>query len=51
MSQPPFVMSKYASREDLLSDAANYYESECNKLRAENEALKAELDELTNQEG
>ena len=27
MSQPPFVMSKYASMEDLLKDKASYYEN------------------------
>lgn len=28
MAEPPFVMSKYARKEDLLADAAQYYESE-----------------------
>ena len=33
MAEPPFVMSKYARREDLLADAAKYYEAECLRLR------------------
>jgi hypothetical protein len=33
MGKPPFVMSKYARREDLLSDAAEYYEAECDRLQ------------------
>jgi hypothetical protein len=53
MSKPPFVMSKYATREALLSDAANYYEAECKTLRAaiqthgeEAARLVAQRDEL-----
>ena len=53
MSKPPFVMSKYATREALLSDAANYYEAECDTLRAaiqtqaeEAAKLMAQRDEL-----
>ena len=33
MSKPPFVMSKYARREDLLADSAAYYEAECERLQ------------------
>ena len=33
MAQPPFVMSKYLSREDLMEDAAKYYKAECLRLR------------------
>lgn len=34
MSKPPFVMSKYAKREDLLADAASYYERRAKELEA-----------------
>ena len=34
MSKPPFVMSKYARREDLLSDAVTFYEADAVKGRA-----------------
>ena len=34
MIKPPFVMSKYARREDLLSDAATFYEADATKGRA-----------------
>lgn len=43
MSKPPFVMSQYASREDLLADAASYYEAECEALRTDNATLRAAL--------
>jgi hypothetical protein len=33
MSKPPFVMSKYVCREDLLSDAATFYEADAKKGR------------------
>ncbi len=32
MGKPPFTMSKYAHREDLLSDAATYYEKRAKDL-------------------
>lgn len=34
MGKPPFVMSKYARREDMFADAAQYYKLECERLRA-----------------
>ncbi|EKD41042.1 MAG: hypothetical protein ACD_74C00069G0003 [uncultured bacterium] len=34
MRKPPFVMSTYARREDLLADEVQYYKAECERLRA-----------------
>ena len=34
MNKPPFVMSKYARRENLLSDASTFYEADATKGRA-----------------
>jgi len=46
MSLPPFVMSKYASKEALLSDKANYYENESNRLNNELQELKDKINEV-----
>ena len=44
MSKPPFTMSKYARREDLLSDAVQYYEARANDLEAVARAMRDWID-------
>jgi hypothetical protein len=44
MSKPPFVMSKYARREDLLSDAVSYYERRAKELEAVARAMRDWID-------
>jgi len=44
MSKPPFTMSKYARREDLLSDAATYYEKRAKDLEEVARAMRDWID-------
>ena len=32
MAKPPFVMSKYMSKEELYKDKADYYQTRCRKV-------------------
>jgi hypothetical protein len=42
--KPPFVMSKYATREDLLSDAATYFEKRATELEEVARAMRDWID-------
>jgi hypothetical protein len=44
MSKPPFTMSKYARREDLLSDALTYYETRSKNLEEVAMAMRDWID-------
>jgi hypothetical protein len=42
--KPPFVMSKYSTREDLLSDAATYFEKRATELEEVARAMREWID-------
>ena len=44
MSKPPFVMSKYARREELLADAATYHEKRAKDLEEVVRAMRDWID-------
>jgi len=46
MARPPFTMSKYAKREDLLADAATYYETRAKELEAVARAMREWIDAI-----
>lgn len=50
MSKPPFVMSKYLSKEDLYKDKADYYQERCKNAEIVLEKLlDLGLDEILEQ--
>ena len=44
--KPPFTMSKYKSREDLLSDAVNYYKHRSEELEELAIAMRTYIDAI-----
>ena len=44
MAKPPFVISKYDRREDLLADAAAYYENRAKDLESVARAMREWID-------
>lgn len=51
MAKPPFVMSKYVTKEDLFRDKADYYQKRCREAEVLLERLRDRcMDELADPE-